>query len=124
MSNSLFWIYLVNVVLLILHEMDSTYWKEWNLFHLPGGLTGFLLIHFPLYCLGIYGLVLVSQGTPAGLIFSLVISLAGMGAFIIHTYFLRKGRPEFNTPFSKLLLWAVFFVSLVQAGITIYQLVI
>ena len=53
MMNSLFWIYLVNVVLLILHEKDSTYWKEWNLFHLPGGLTGFLLIHFPLYCLGI-----------------------------------------------------------------------
>jgi hypothetical protein len=118
----LFWVYLVNIVLLILHEMDSTYWKEWELFHLPGGLTGFLLIHFPLYCLGLYGLVPLSQGLPAGLVYSLVISLAGMAAFTIHTWFLRKGHPEFNTPVSKLILWATLIVSLIQAGITIYLL--
>jgi hypothetical protein len=119
MPAILFWIYLANTVLLILHEMDSAYWKEWELFHLPGGLTGFLLIHFPLYCLGLYGLVLVSKGTPAGLIYSLVISLAGVAAFSLHTYFLNKGRPEFNTPFSKLILWSTLLLSLVQAATTI-----
>ena len=118
----LFWIYLFNIVLLILHEMDSAYWQEWKLFHLPGGLTGFLLIHFPLYCLGLYGLVLVSRETPAGLTYSLVIALAGVAAFSIHTYFLRKGHPEFNTIFSKLLLWSTLLVSLAQAGITVYLL--
>ena len=119
MFEILLWVYLVNTVLLILHEMDSTYWKEWELFHLPGGLTGFLLIHFPLYCVGLYGLILVSQGISSGLIYSLVISLAGMGAFSIHSYFLHKGRPEFNTPFSKLLLWSTLILSLIQTGITI-----
>ena len=118
----LFWVYLVNVVLLILHEMDSAYWKEWQLFHLPGGLTGFLLIHFPLYCLGLYGLVLVSQGTSGGLVYSLAISLAGMAAFTIHTWFLRKGHPEFNLPVSKLILAAPLVASLVQAGLTILLL--
>ncbi len=115
----LFWIYLINMVLLILHEMDSAYWQEWKLFHLPGGLTGFLLIHFPLYCLGLYGLVLLSRATPSGLIYSLVIALAGVGAFAIHTYFLRKGHPEFNVSFSKVLLWAILLVSVAQAGITV-----
>ena len=62
----LFWLYLVNTVLLILHEMDSAYWKEWELFHLPGGITGFLLLHFPLYLIGLHGLALVGQGHPAG----------------------------------------------------------
>ena len=81
-------------------------------------------MHFPLYCLGLYGLVRVSQGTPDGLIYSLVISLAGMGAFAIHTYFLGKGRPEFNVPFSKLLLWSILLLSLLQAGTTIYQSVV
>jgi hypothetical protein len=119
----LFWFYLVNVVLLILHEMDSAYWKEWDLFHLPGGLTGFLLIHLPLFCLGLYGLVLVSDGNSSGLIYSLVISLAGMTAFIIHIWFLRKGRPEFNVPISKTILWGTLVVSLVQAGLTIYLLI-
>jgi hypothetical protein len=122
MAEILFWVYLVNIVLLILHEMDSTYWKEWELFHLPGGLTGFLLIHFPLYCLGLYGLVPLSQGTHGGLVYSLVISLAGMGAFTIHTWFLQKGHPEFNIPVSKFILWATLIVSLAQAGITIYLL--
>lgn len=28
----LFWIYLVNAVLLINHEIDSAYWQEWKLF--------------------------------------------------------------------------------------------
>jgi hypothetical protein len=119
----LMWVYLVNIVLLILHEMDSAYWKEWQLFHLPGGLGGFLLIHFPLYCLGLYGLIPLSQGMQAGLIYSLVISLAGLAAFSIHTWFLRKGHPEFNVPVSKLILWTILVVSLAQAAITISLLV-
>ena len=35
MLEILFWFYLVNIVLLILHEMVSTCWNEWELFHLP-----------------------------------------------------------------------------------------
>jgi hypothetical protein len=32
MADLLFWLYLVNSVLLINHEIDSAYWKEWDLF--------------------------------------------------------------------------------------------
>ena len=31
-------LYLANTALLIAHEIDSAYWKEWELFHLPGGI--------------------------------------------------------------------------------------
>jgi hypothetical protein len=48
MSEVLFWIYLLNTVVLIIHEIDSAYWKEWELFRLPGGVTGFLNLHFPI----------------------------------------------------------------------------
>ena len=34
MFELLFWLYLVNAVLLITHEIDSAYWKEWELFKL------------------------------------------------------------------------------------------
>ena len=44
-ENILTWIYLVNAVFLINQEMDSAYWKEWELFKMKGGVTGFLLIH-------------------------------------------------------------------------------
>jgi len=57
MEKILFWIYLANAVLLISHEIDSAYWKEWDLFKLPGGITGFLIIHFPLLFFILYGLI-------------------------------------------------------------------
>src|SRR5512146_2873166 len=30
-------------LLLIVHEIDSAYWHEWNLFGIPGGIQAFLL---------------------------------------------------------------------------------
>ncbi len=122
MTEVLFWLYLTNTVLLIVHEMDSVYWKEWDLFGLPGGVTGFLLIHLPLLFLGLYGLVLVFERTFVGLVFSLVISLAGLFGFGIHTFFIRKGRAEFTTPVSQFVLWAMLIASLAQAAVTIYLL--
>lgn len=124
MAGTLFWIYLINAVLLINHEIDSAYWKEWKLFSLPGGITGFLIVHFPLLFLVLYGLVLVYQGTFAGLILSLILSLGGLFAFFIHTYFLRQGRHEFNMPISRVILIATLVVSLVQAAVTLYLLTI
>jgi len=44
----LFWLYLINAILLINHEIDSAFWKEWELFKLPGGIGGFLILHFPI----------------------------------------------------------------------------
>jgi hypothetical protein len=123
MWELLFWVYLFNAVLLIIHEMDSTYWQEWEMFHLPGGLTGFLVLHVPLLALLLYGLILVWERTPAGLILSLVLSLAGLFAFGIHTYFIGKGRDEFKLPVSVVILVAILLVSLLQAALTIYQLV-
>jgi hypothetical protein len=123
MNDLLFWLYLINLSLLILHEMDSAYWKEWDLFGLGGDEGGFLLIHLPLWIAALYGAVQVWESTLVGLIFSLVVSLAGMAAFAIHTYFLRRGRPEFNVPVSKLILWALLLLSLPQAAMTIYLLV-
>jgi hypothetical protein len=122
MWDILFWVYLSNAVLLILHEIDSAYWKEWELFRLPGGVTGFLLVHIPILPLVLYGLVLVSQRTFAGLVLSVILGLAGVFAFSIHMYFIRQGRDEFKSPISVAILLATLAVSLVQAAITIYML--
>jgi hypothetical protein len=119
MSDFLFWLYFCNAVLLIIHEIDSAYWKEWELFHLPGGITGFLLLHFPLLAVILYGLIEVRQESRAGLIFSLVLSLGGIFAFAIHTYFIRKGRPEFKTPMSLGILIAILVLSVVQSIVTL-----
>ena len=122
MFESLFWIYIINSVLLIDHEIDSAYWQEWDLFKLPGGITGFLIIHLPLVFLVLYGLILVFQQTFSGLIFSLVLSIGGLFAFTIHTIYIKKGRNEFKVPVSIFLLIAMLIVSLIQAPMTVYLL--
>lgn len=123
MADALFWIYLINATLLILHEMDSAYWHEWELLRLPGGVGGFLLLHIPLLVPALYGLALVWRGAPAGLALSLALSLAGMFAFALHMVFIRRGREEFKTPVSLGILAATLLASLVQAALTLARLV-
>ena len=119
MSEMLFWIYLLNAVVLIIHEMDSAYWKEWELFRLAGGVTGFLILHFPILFLVLYGLVLVREGTRAGLIFSLILAASGMFAFVIHFWFIRHGREEFTSAISRAILYMTLVLSVIQAAVTL-----
>jgi hypothetical protein len=120
MPELLLWLYLINAVLLINHEIDSAYWKEWELFKLPGEITGFLLLHFPILGFILWGLILITKQSPWAWVFSLLLCAGGIFAFTIHTWFLRKGRPEFDKPVSKSILMALLIVSIVQFFITIY----
>ena len=119
----LFWLYMTNAILLIIHEIDSAYWKEWDLFKLPGGIDGFLILHFPIVFLILYGLVLVSRQSFGGLIISLVLCAGGIFAFCVHTAFMRKGRPEFNTAVSRSILTLLLLVSIFQTAVTIRILI-
>jgi hypothetical protein len=116
--ESLLWVYVINAVLLINHEIDSAYWKEWELFRIPGGITVFLLLHFPLLFFVLYGLVEVSQGTHAGLVCSAILGAAGVFAFGIHMFFLARGRMEFRSPMSIFILCATLTVSVAQLVLT------
>lgn len=119
MTDAFFWLYLTNAVLLINHEIDSAYWKEWDLFHLPGGIAGFLLLHFPLLAVILYGLAAAAREQPSAVWYALLLAAGGILAFGIHTYFLKKGREEFDQPVSKFILWATLVVSLCQMAVTI-----
>ncbi len=114
------WIYMINAVFLINHEIDSAYWKEWGLFNIKGGISTFLLLHFPLLFLVLFGSVLLFQDRYIGYFFSLGLSFSGIFAFSIHKYLIRKGNPEFNTPMSRFILWSTLLLSGVQVGMTIY----
>jgi len=121
--NQVYWLYFVNAVLLIVHEIDSAYWEEWKLFRLPGGNQGFNLIHIPLVALILYGLVELNHGGYYGIIMSMVLSLGGLFAFSIHTYFIRRGKEEFKTPVSQGILYSILLVSVAQLVLTLTFLV-
>ena len=120
----LFWIYIVNAVILINHEIDSAYWQEWKLIdpNDKNGINGFLILHFPLIIAILLGLVFVYDNKFTGLIFSLILSAGGLFAFFFHFYHLRKGKPEFNTILSKGLIISTFVISIFQIILTILKM--
>ncbi len=119
MNQPVVWAYLINATLLIAHEIDSAYQREWEMLRLPGGPGGFLLIHLPVVGLVLYGLVLLVRGGPAGLWFSLALAGCGVLAFCLHLFFLRKGHPAFRQPVSLFILGAILAASLAQAVLTV-----
>jgi hypothetical protein len=119
MWDLLFWVYAVNATLIIIHEMDSAYQKEWELFRLPGGATLFLALHVPIVLLLLWGAVLVYMERPAGLVLSFVLAAGGIFACAIHTVFIKKGHPAFRAPISQVILWGGALVSVVQAVISV-----
>ena len=120
----LFWIYMINAVILINHEIDSAYWQEWKLINLEDkvGIKGFLIIHFPLLFIVLLGLVLVYDHKFSGMIISLILSVCGLFAFFFHYYHLRKGKPEFNTIISKAMIISTLAISILQIYLSIKQI--
>ena len=40
-------VYILNIMLFLIHEIESAYEKEQEILELPGGITGFMIIHIP-----------------------------------------------------------------------------
>jgi hypothetical protein len=123
MFDAIYWLYLINSIFLINHEIDSAYWQEWNLFKIKGGISTFLLLHFPMLFFVLYGLIQVYIQTLTGLIFSLVLSISGIFAFVIHTFFMKRGYNEFKTPISIFILSSILLFSLIQLVLTVLLLI-
>lgn len=82
-------LYIVNALLLLLHEIESAYEREWEILRLPGGITGFLLIHVPIIFFIFYGLIQIEKESLAGLIFGMVLGIGGVIPAVVHKIFFR-----------------------------------
>ncbi len=97
-------VYMVNATLLLLHEIESAYEREWEIFKLPGNLTGFLLVHIPMILLIFYGLIEIEKTTTAGLTCGIIFGIGGVIPFIVHKLcFKRPG--QFNLPVSSAIIY-------------------
>jgi len=63
----------------------------------------------------LYGYKALIQGRPSGFIFSWLLVVGGVFAFLIHGYFLLQGSEAFRLPVSLALIILVLIVSLAQA---------
>jgi len=108
------WLLIVNLSLLFAHEVDSGYFKEWELLGAGDeGYAGFMVAHVFMGVIA-FGALRFLAGGPAFYGFSLAIALIGLFAFFFHGY-QRRRRPErFATVFSRGSLMAVLVVSVLQ----------
>ena len=97
-------IYIVNASLLLLHEIESAYEKEWEILKLPGRITGFLLMHIPILLLLFYGAVEIDKGSTIGLILGIITGISGVIPFIVHKLIVKRDG-HFNLLISNFIIY-------------------
>ena len=97
-------LYIVNATLLLLHEIESAYEKEWEILKLPGKITGFLLLHIPIIILIFYGLIEIEKNSNVGLVFGIVAGIGGVIPFIVHKIIVKKIN-HFNLLISNVIIY-------------------
>jgi hypothetical protein len=111
-------LYILNVSLLLLHEIESGYEKEWEILKLPGKITGFLLLHIPVLFIFFYGLYCILLYPQTRGVISLVIGTAGFLPFLVHKILVPK-KEHFTKVISNILIFgnACSGIGLVVIGI-------
>lgn len=74
--------YICNATLLLLHEIESAYEREWEILKLPGKITGFLLLHIPVILLLFWGLIELYQQSTTGWVIALLSGAGGLIPFL------------------------------------------
>ncbi|MFC2134433.1 DUF6713 family protein [Bacteroidota bacterium] len=97
-------VYIINASLLLLHEIESAYEKEWEILKLPGKITTFLLLHVPIIIFLFYGLLEISAGSSAGNIIGIITGVCGLIPFIVHKILVKR-EDHFNLPVSSAIIY-------------------
>ncbi len=98
-------LYLLNGAILLTHEIDSAYWKEWHLFGIGGGIQAFLAINFVMALAILVGLDQFARGERAGRVFPLVLAatlivspIQAHFAYRCLTYCIRRNSSKSSRP--------------------------
>ncbi|MEJ2588888.1 MAG: hypothetical protein P8165_15195 [Deltaproteobacteria bacterium] len=102
--NMLSLLYMANATLLLLHEIESAYEREWEILKLPGQITGFLLMHIPIIFLVLYGLVEIDKISTVGIIFGIIMGISGLMPFLVHKIIV-KTVDHFNLMISDVIIY-------------------
>ena len=115
--------YWLAAALLGAHEVDSGFWREWELLHLPGGPGLFVALHVGLFLLILWGyeLVVARRGVAAA-VMSLVLGSGCVLALCLHGGFLLHGDQRFGTAVSLVLLASLGVVGAYLAALGLREL--
>ena len=107
-------VYLANAVVLLAHQIDAAFWKEWTLFGLPGGIQLFVVLNLPIIALVVWGQRSLALGQASGTLLSWLLVAGGLFAAGFHGLHLLRGDEAFRLPMSLALLVATGGLSLAQ----------
>lgn len=100
MERSYFW----TMNFLILHQIDAAFWREWEMFFLPGGVQGYLAFNavaISILLLGYKHVLIKSEKAGA---FAKMCAALGALTFFIHCGFALAGFEQFHFPASIVLI--------------------
>ncbi|SFU30321.1 DUF6713 family protein [Pseudoduganella namucuonensis] len=117
-------LFLANATVLITHQIDAAYWREWELFLIPGGNQVNLLLNLPIIALVLYAHSRVVADPPGGLAYHRLLAALGFLTVGIHAFFFAHGTDAFRQPMSialmattgALSLWQLVALRRLQAG--------
>lgn len=110
--------YLLTTTFLIAHQIDAAFWKEWEMFRLPGGIQFFDLFNLIAFPPVLYGIKVVALNEKHGFNYAIGVSLLGIITFLIHTGFFLFGYTQFHLPLSYLIIIACGLSGLIQFAYT------
>lgn len=115
-------VYILNFTLLMLHEIDSAYEREWEILRLPGDISGFVLMHIPLLLILFYGLIEIGKYSTVGLILGVVAGIGGLVPFLVHKVLVKRAG-HFDKPLSNIIIYANILTGLGTAGLSVWHLI-
>jgi len=106
--------YFATMFFFILHEIDAAFWREWEMFLIPGGIQGFLVFNIILLPIVIWGYRHVVLSSPKALSYAYLCAGLGLLTFLIHTGFFLAGYEQFELPLSIAVIFGCLLGSLWQ----------
>ena len=120
--NLLTFIYIFNATLLLLHEIESGYEREWEILKLPGKITGFLLLHIPILLILFFGLLEIDRLTSIGLIIGTITGFGGLIPFLVHKKLLKQEK-NFNLLISNIIIYLNILTGIITIIFSLYYLI-
>ena len=118
--NMLMTLYILNATLLLLHELESAFEREWEILGLPGRITGFIIMHFPIISILFYGLILLERQSLLGYFIGIISGIGGLLPFLVHKIMFRK-EGHFNRSISNILIYSNIIAGIGTSLLSVYS---
>lgn len=107
-------LYAVNLALLLTHQVDAAYQREWEMMGVPGGIEFFLMFNLAVSLPLILGYRSIVKNTRRARAAELCLAGVGLLTLVIHVVFFALGHNEFKEIESQLIFISILITSVFQ----------